>query len=248
MAYNPQNRNGQATKANSTPVVLASDQNNALETGGNLDTVASYTNRAPTAVAISTLQTSLNTISTNIGNSGTSLQTTLNNMNTSINTLNINMPAPSSTSSPAPGSARTIGAKGVSSDPANTTSGFTTIPITDLAGKLITMPYAINQNFVSGVASATDTTSTSVIANSAAGIKIYITGIVIVNTGNTTANVNIQNGSGGTTLLVGIAPAGNGQTIALPVPIPTSAATGVYFASGTNSSTIYVTVTGYKGT
>ncbi len=40
MSYNPVNPNGQTTKANSTPVTLASDQNNALETGGNLASIS----------------------------------------------------------------------------------------------------------------------------------------------------------------------------------------------------------------
>jgi hypothetical protein len=286
MAYNPQNPNGQATSADSTPVVLASDQNNSLETGGNLEQMATLLGTLPTSAAISTLQitinemldnmpsalnvatlqTSLNTLNTNVGTSGTSLQSTLSTMPTaaqmstfqsSLNELNTNIGTSgtslqasllaSPTTLAAPASARTIGTKAVSSDPANTTSGYATIPIADLSGKLITMPYAINQNFISGVASATDTTSTQVIASAASGIKIYITGVVIVNTGVTTAAVNIQNGNGGTTLLTGIAPAGNGQTINLPVPIPTSAATGVYFAAGSSSSTVYVTVTGYTG-
>jgi len=53
MAYNPQNPNGQATKANSTPVVLASDQNNALETGGNLATIAGAVSSSKVNVNIS---------------------------------------------------------------------------------------------------------------------------------------------------------------------------------------------------
>jgi len=40
MSYNPLNPNGQTTKSASQPVTLASDQNNSLETGGNLATVA----------------------------------------------------------------------------------------------------------------------------------------------------------------------------------------------------------------
>lgn len=42
MAYIPPNPNGQATKANSSPVTIASDQNNSLETGGNLATLVSH--------------------------------------------------------------------------------------------------------------------------------------------------------------------------------------------------------------
>jgi hypothetical protein len=59
MSYIPTNQNGQATKANSQPVTLASDQNNALETGGNLAQVATNT-------------TNLNNI---VGTSGSAVQT-----------------------------------------------------------------------------------------------------------------------------------------------------------------------------
>ena len=44
MAYNPVNPNGQTTKANSAPVTIASDQNIALETGGNLASIVTNTN------------------------------------------------------------------------------------------------------------------------------------------------------------------------------------------------------------
>ena len=44
MSYNPVNPNGQTTKANSAPVTIASDQNIALETGGNLASIVTNTN------------------------------------------------------------------------------------------------------------------------------------------------------------------------------------------------------------
>jgi len=44
MSYNPINPNGQTTKANSAPVTIASDQNIALETGGNLASIVTNTN------------------------------------------------------------------------------------------------------------------------------------------------------------------------------------------------------------
>jgi len=44
MSYNPVNPNGQTTKANSSPVTIASDQNIALETGGNLASIFTNTN------------------------------------------------------------------------------------------------------------------------------------------------------------------------------------------------------------
>lgn len=47
MAYIPPNPNGQTTKANSSPITLASDQNNALETGGNLAAIKTDVDKIP---------------------------------------------------------------------------------------------------------------------------------------------------------------------------------------------------------
>lgn len=100
--------------------------------------------------------------------------------------------------------------------------------------------------FVGGTASVTDTTSTSVVASAGGSLKNYITDIAIANTGASTSLITIQDGSGGTALLRTIAPAGGGSNIHLSIPLVGTAATAVFFAAGTSSSTIYCTMRGYK--
>ena len=158
-----------------------------------------------------------------------------------------NLTPTNATTSAIPAVAMPAGFKALSADQTATTTTYNTQGITDLVGKQIVMPYALNQLFVKGSASATGTSSTSLIAAGAAGIKNYITSISIANTGTSTSLITLQDGSGGTTLLTTIAPAGGGSNITLPVPIATSAATALYFAAGTASTTIYLTAVGYTG-
>ena len=117
----------------------------------------------------------------------------------------------------------------------------------DKVGKVISLPYANPENFISGNSSATGTSSTSLISAQAAGIKIYVTAVSFSNTGSSATLVLLQNGNAGTTIWQGIAPAGGGYNITLPSPIATSAATALYFASGTATTTLYASVTGYIG-
>ena len=152
-----------------------------------------------------------------------------------------------STASAVPTTALPVGFQARTTDITATTSTYNTIAVTDKVGKQVQLPYAIPELFVKGSASATGTSSTSLIAAGAAGIKNYITSISIANTGTSTSLITLQDGSGGATLLTTIAPAGGGSNITLPVPIATSAATALYFAAGTASTTIYLTAVGYTG-
>jgi len=152
-----------------------------------------------------------------------------------------------STASAVPTTALPVGFQARTTDITATTSTYNTIAVTDKVGKQVQLPYAIPELFVKGSASATGTSSTSLIAAGAAGIKNYITSISIANTGTSTSLITLQDGSGGATLLTTIAPAGGGLNITLPVPIATSAATALYFAAGTASTTIYLTAVGYTG-
>jgi hypothetical protein len=120
------------------------------------------------------------------------------------------------------------------------------IPVMDKVGKTIALPYANPENFVKGTASATGTSSTSLIGL-VSSQKIYVTSVAITNTGATTTYINLQDGSSGTTLYTLPAPAGGGSTHTLPVPIANTAGNAVYFAAGNASTTIYVSAAGYSG-
>lgn len=76
MSYNPNNPNGSTTAANSAPVTVATDNNLAKETGGNLATLVTNTTSIATSALQTTGNTSLSTIATNTGNGATSANQT----------------------------------------------------------------------------------------------------------------------------------------------------------------------------
>lgn len=124
--------------------------------------------------------------------------------------------------------------------------------ITDLVGKLITLPYANPENFVSGAITTamTATTSTSLVAGPGAGLRNYITSIVVSNSHATVGtDVVIQDGSAGTTLMtIPAAAVYGGAVINLPVPLrqPT-ANTALFCANVTTGASTKVSAVGYKG-
>lgn len=130
--------------------------------------------------------------------------------------------------------------------------------ITDLVGKLIVLPYANPENFVSGAITSamTGTTSTSLVGAPASGLRNYITQITVSNASITVpTDILIQDGSGGPTLYVLPCPAGagtgtgaSGATFTFPTPLrqPTTA-TAIFCANVTTGSSTKVSASGYKG-
>mgnify|MGYP001577782010 CR=1 FL=1 len=115
--------------------------------------------------------------------------------------------------------------------------------LTDLNGKLIVVPGSVPENFTNGVTAAiTTTTSTSVIGAAGAGIRLYITSLLVTNSHATVSTqVDIQDGSGGTVLHRGYAlSAGGGWSITFPTPLRTTANTGLFAACITTGSNVFV--------
>lgn len=141
-----------------------------------------------------------------------------------------------------------LGAQAVSSENSAVTTARQVQLVADLVGKLIVLPYANPENFVSGRATATDTTSTSLIGAPATGLRNYITQITVWNSSATSTYIKIQDGSGGTELYDIPAPAGGGSTLTLPVPLrqPTTA-TAIFFAANASANAVFVSASGYKG-
>jgi hypothetical protein len=146
-----------------------------------------------------------------------------------------------------------VGGKATNVEPtAVSATGDRTNFITDMVGKQITLPYANPENFVSGAITSamTGTTSTSLVAAPAAGLRNYITTIVVSNAHATVGtDIIIQDGSGGTTLMTIPATAVyGGAVINLPVPLrqPTTA-TAIYCANVTTGASTKVSAVGYKG-
>lgn len=123
--------------------------------------------------------------------------------------------------------------------------------ITDLNGKQIVLPYAIPENAVSGAITSamTGTTSTSLVAAPGAGLRNYLTTIIVSNSHATQGtDVIIQDGSGGTTLMtIPAAAVYGGAVIPLPTPLrqPT-ANTAIYCANVTTGASTKVSAVGFK--
>lgn len=145
-----------------------------------------------------------------------------------------------------------IGGKAVSAEPSAVAANDRVNAMFDLVGKLITLPYANPENFVSGAITTamTGTTSTSLVAAPGAGLRNYITTIIVSNAhASVGTDVIIQDGSGGTTLLtIPAASVYGGAVINLPVPLrqPTTN-TAIYCANVTTGASTKVSAVGYKG-
>ncbi len=145
-----------------------------------------------------------------------------------------------------------IGARAISAEIAAVSAADRVDLLTDLVGKLIVLPYANPENFVSGAITSamTGTTSTSLIAAPASGLRNYITQITVSCAHATQGtDVIIQDGSGGTTLYtIPAAALYGGATVTFPTPLrqPTTA-TAIYCANVTTGSSTKVSASGYKG-
>jgi hypothetical protein len=146
-----------------------------------------------------------------------------------------------------------VGGKATNVEPtAVSATGDRTNFITDMVGKQITLPYANPENFVSGAITTamTGTTSTSLVAAPAAGLRNYLTTIIVSNAHATVGtDIVIQDGSGGTTLLtIPAAAVYGGAVITLPTPLrqPTTA-TAIFCANVTTGASTKVSAVGYKG-
>lgn len=145
-----------------------------------------------------------------------------------------------------------VGGKAVNAEPAAVSNGSRANFITDLVGKLIVMLYANPENFVSGAITTamTGTTSTSLVAAPAAGLRNYITQITVSNAHATVGtDVIIQDGNAGTTLYtIPAAAVYGGAVITFPTPLrqPTTA-TALFCANVTTGASTKVSASGYKG-
>jgi len=120
-------------------------------------------------------------------------------------------------------------------------------------GHMLATADAMPENFVSGAITTamTGTTSTSLVAAPASGLRNYITQITVSNAHATVGtDVVIQDGNGGATLITIPAAANYGGpgVVVFPVPLrqPT-AATALYCANVTTGASTKVSASGYKG-
>lgn len=103
------------------------------------------------------------------------------------------------------------------------------------------------EDIVSGVASITDGSSTSVIAAQGSGVKVYLTDVTIANTSATAVTVDIRDGAAGSVKWTFPAPANtSGVTHRFGSPLPFSANTAVCADPSASASTVTVSLGGFK--
>ena len=142
-----------------------------------------------------------------------------------------------------------IGAKATSSISAQTSvaTADRTNLFAGVDGVLIVRENTNLEDIVSGVAAITDGSSTSVIAAQGASIKTYVTDVVISNSGTTDVTVDLRDGTGGSVKATYPAKSGTlGVVHPLRTPIPFSANTAVAADPSGSSTTVSVTLVGFK--
>ncbi|WP_142249751.1 hypothetical protein [Bradyrhizobium sp. UNPF46] len=120
--------------------------------------------------------------------------------------------------------------------------------ITDLVGKLIVLPYANPENFLNGTTSAiTDTTSTTAIGAQGAGIRIYVTSVIVTNS-HATVGTFVKILDDTTIIWEGYAASlGGGFTQSFPVPLRGTANKDIKIQCVTTGANVIASVAGYKG-
>lgn len=261
---------GSQTSANSIPVVIASDQGTVPVSLASVPSHA-VTNAGTFAVQIdSAALTSLaliddavsgtgfnvsqmNGVNVTMGNgaSGTGVQrVTIANDSTGIlagvttvTTLTGGGVAHDGVDS---GNPHKIGARATAS-----LSGATMVAAADrtdvmagVDGVVITRPHTNLEDLTSGNASVATDTSTQVIAAAGAGIKVYLTTIILTNTSATNTYCEIKDGT--TVKLTIPVPANGGAVVSLPAPLGGTANTAWNFDPGTAVTTMYCSMIGFK--
>lgn len=219
---NGTNANGQAPMANSAPVTIASNQSAVSITSTQLGAALGQTTMSA------------------------SMPVAIASNQSAVTVAGAAASGASASGNPVPGAGLAVSSETV------VTNGQAAALVTDLARKLIVLPYANPENFVSGAITSamTGTTSTSLIAAPAAGLRNYITQITVSNSHATVGtDIIIQDGSGGTTLYtIPAAAVYGGAVVSFPTPLrqPTTA-TAIFCANVTNGASTKVSASGYKG-
>lgn len=116
----------------------------------------------------------------------------------------------------------------------------------DLDGVLITRLNSAIGDYIGGGAAITDGSSTSVISAPGAGIKIYITDVIIANSSSTNVTVDIRDGTAGSVKGTFPVPANGGVVHRFSTPIGFTANTAVAADPSAAASTISVSLSGFK--
>lgn len=100
-------------------------------------------------------------------------------------------------------------------------------------------------DIVSGVDADTDGSSTAVIAAQAAGVKVYVTDVMIANSSASNVTVDLRDGAAGAVKATFPVPANGGVMKTFATPLPFSAATAVCADPSAAATTITTTLVGF---
>jgi len=112
-------------------------------------------------------------------------------------------------------------------------------------GVLITRPHCNLEDIVTGNASNTDGASTQCIAAQAAGVKTYLTTVIVTNS-HATDDIYVEIKDGATAKLTIPVPHSSGAAVTLAVPLPGTAATAWNFDPSAAKTTIFCSMVGFK--
>lgn len=91
------------------------------------------------------------------------------------------------------------------------------------------------------------TSDTSIVSAGGSGVRVYITGVVVVNKSATATHISLKDGSGGTVKAILPAAANYGGAVAhFNPPLRGSANTAWHAACANSVDSVYVTAVGYK--
>jgi len=146
-----------------------------------------------------------------------------------------------------PDNSTQVGAEVQLAEPAVLGAGVLAALVADKVGKLLVLPYSLPENLLqANVFCTAAATPTPIIAAQAAGIRIYITSLTIVNQHATVSTLVTLFNGGAEMWYCYAAAAGGGVTVSFPTPLATSAATALNFVTAA-AANVLVSVTGYKG-
>lgn len=121
------------------------------------------------------------------------------------------------------------------------------VAASDSAGRQLVKPFAAEEARVEGYHSVVSTSVTTLVAAAGAGLRNYITDIILANTGAATTLVTFRSGGGTSVLGYGIAPAGGGSNMmSFATPMRTLANETFDFQPTTATSILFATVKGFK--
>lgn len=115
----------------------------------------------------------------------------------------------------------------------------------DDLGKMVTMPYAPLVNQLQSVNTLTATTVAAAAFAAVASVRNYVTSVSVVNTGGSATMIEILDGS--TVIWFGFVEATTGkQALSFPTPLKGSVNSAINVRSATSTSSVYISLTGFK--